>query len=221
MISPIESTANSCDYDDEFVLRWTDDIPVEEIEEMFGVAKNKNKDNTSTRTKTKPNHIDYDETRSGMDNATGSEDGREAWLTAIDGKLQFFEPETGRIYPMETMPEKFKEFKQWLKDECRSLDKKYEWIRWIMDLPLGPSEFDGACMTPFNDLKGPEKLKAAVKRSVGDMCAMHTEMESSKKVRDEKLEEALEMDFNYRSAKKDVEWYTMVIKKSLENDGES
>ncbi|RSM07292.1 hypothetical protein CEP52_005289 [Fusarium oligoseptatum] len=182
--------------------------------------KNKDQDNTGTSTETKTNTIDGDEMRSSTDsaavtdNATGPEDGLDVRLTEIDGKLQFFEPKTGRICPMDTMPK----FKQWLKDECRALDKKHEWIKWIMDLPPDPSELDGACMTPFKDLKGPEE---AVQRSVGHMCGMHEEMEYWKKNRDATLVLALQMDFDYRLAKKDVEYYTMVIKKSLEKDGES
>ncbi|RTE84736.1 hypothetical protein BHE90_000674 [Fusarium euwallaceae] len=227
MTSPVQDQAGSCKFDDEFELHYTDDLTVEEIEEMFKPKnKDQDKDNTSSSTKTeiKNNTIDGDEMQSTTDsaavtnNATGPEDGREGRLTEIDGKLHTLEPETGRICSMDTMPQKFKEFRQWLKDECRVLDKKHEWIKWIMDLPLDPSELDDTCLTPFKDLKGPEEV---VHRSVVDLHAIYNEMEHCKKERDKDLRMALVMDLDYRLAKKDIKYCTMVIKKSLERDDES
>ncbi|RSM20145.1 hypothetical protein CDV31_000940 [Fusarium ambrosium] len=207
MSSPIQNKANSYDYDDESEMTPSEILGVEKMKEICRIARKQHEDNIKMVTKTKTNHIDCDETWSSMNNAADSENGREACLTTTNGKLQFSEPSTRRIY--------LAEFKQWLRDECRTVDKKKEWMKWLMEIPLDPSELDGTCKTPFSD------LESALKRSLFDLRGTYADMEFNKKDRDDRLVEALHMDFMYRSAKRDVEYYNMVIKKSLENDDES
>ncbi|KAI8664437.1 hypothetical protein NCS55_00952400 [Fusarium keratoplasticum] len=155
-----------------------------------------------------------------MKNATGTEENTDLTdrcLPVTNGELQYWD-KSGCPCPTGTMPEVIK---QWLKDECRDTRKKDEWIKWLMEAPLDPSQFDGASMTPYSDIASPEGLKSAVERSLDDLNQMYADMERSKSERDRKLDEALQLDFNYRSAKRDVEWYAMVIMKSLEKDGET
>ncbi|KAJ4190503.1 hypothetical protein NW767_011330 [Fusarium falciforme] len=194
--------------------------------------------NTNTNTKNDANDINFDETWVHMDtsavvdnaavidnaavmkNATGTEENTDLTdrcLPVTNGELQYWD-KSGCPCPTGTMPEVIK---QWLKDECRDTRKKDEWINWLMEAPLDPRQFGGACMTPYNDIASPEGLKSAVGRSLDDLNHMYADMETFKAERNKRLDEALQLDFNYRSAKRDVEWYTMVIMRSLEKDGET
>lgn len=62
----------------------------------------------------------------------GAPDVATRYLMVIDGKLQYCD-KSGRTYPMDTLPEAFK---QWIKNECRDREKKKAYITWLMDTPL-------------------------------------------------------------------------------------
>lgn len=154
-----------------------------------------------------------------IDNAASTDDTTELapqYLTVIDGTLCCWE-RSGHTYPMEAMPDVLK---QWLKDQCRDFRQKCEWIRYLMEAPLDPSEFDGRCVTPYNDLKSEEEIKSAIAMSLDELNEMYGDMERLKPERDQKLEEALQLDFDYRAVRRDVEWCTTVIKQSIEKDGQ-
>lgn len=53
------------------------------------------------------------------------------YLMVIDGKLQYRET-SGRTYPMDTLPEVFKE---WLQQECGDRKKKKAHVKWLMGAP--------------------------------------------------------------------------------------
>jgi hypothetical protein len=219
MSSPIQNKALPDVYNG-FEICTSDDLTVKEIQEMLGgTAKTRdariaNDANNRISTNTNTNDMDSAEV---MNKAANSEDDTEVILTVINGKLHYWEP-SGRFRPVEATPE---ELKQWVKDECWDTRKKDEWIKWLMEAPLDPSQFGGACKAPYNDIASPEELKSAVERPCNDLNRMYADMERFKAERNKKLDEALQLDLDYRSAKRNVEWYTVVIMRSLEKDGET
>ncbi|EEU38632.1 uncharacterized protein NECHADRAFT_82981 [Fusarium vanettenii 77-13-4] len=215
MLSPVQTIVLSGGDWEGYELRVSGDPTLERINEMLGL-RTANDANDSISTNTNTNDMDLDSAK-GMNRAADSEEKAEVVLTMIDGKLHYWE-RSGHIRPVKATPE---ELKQWVRDECRDTRKKDEWIKWLMEAPLDPNQFGGASMTPHSDIESPEGLKSAVHQSLDDLNNMYCDMQCFKVERNMKLDEALQLDFNYRSAKKDVEWYTMVIGKSLEKDGES